>query len=150
MPGLTTARDAAIAHLKASLPGKVRVEGFAGELDMQSVASKNLPQGGAVFVAVGEASNTGQGVDLDMHAALGAFAVTRTAGRREAAEADALALGEAVAMLVHGQRFGLAGLGPALVRSLAPVEDDALDKLGVSVWCVLWEQLITFDTHIKE
>ena len=143
MPGLIRLRDAAIAHLEAVLPGRPRIEGFAGDLDMSSVAAKNLPQGGAVFVAAGEAVNVGNGTDLDLRAAFGAFVVSRTSGKREVGEATALALAERVILAMHGQRFGLAGLGPALVRSLAPVSDEALEKLGVSVWCVLWEQLLT-------
>lgn len=149
MPSLTQVRDAAIAHLKTALPSINRIEGFAGELDMASVAGKNLPKGGALFVSVGEAANAGTCADLEMVAAFGVFAVARTSGKRETGEAEALALAETAVMALHGQTFDLQGTGPALVRGIAPVSDEGLEKLGVSVWSVLWEQLITFTQEVR-
>ena len=149
MPSLTQVRDAAIAHLKTALPAISRIEGFAGELDMTSAAGKNLPKGGALFVSVGEAVNSGADADMELVAAFGVFAVARTSGKREAGEAEALALAEAAVTALHGQAFDTQGVGPALVRGITPVPDESLEKLGVSIWSVIWEQLITFDTATR-
>ena len=57
MPDLTDVRDAAADLLAAGIPEAARVEALAGELDMASIARKNVSHAdaGSLFVAVGEA-----------------------------------------------------------------------------------------------
>ena len=149
MPSLTEVRDAAVALLKAGIPEAERVESFAGDLDMQSAASKNVRPGGggSLFVAAGEAENEAapDSLDFDMRGVYGVFAVARHATKPEIAEAQALNLAQRAAKLLHGATFGLTGASPARVISLAPVTDDDLAKAGIWVWSVIWRQAVVFD-----
>lgn len=148
MPSLTDVRDAACAHLKARLPRVARVEAFAGELDLRSAAPKGLGYDDSVnlFLAVGEAENAApQGsLDFDMEASFAAFAVARHATRPTAAEALALDVVQRAALELHGATFGLPGLSPARVVSLAPVPDDDLAKRGLWIWSLTWQQRVVF------
>ncbi len=149
MPDLTDVRDAAADLLAAGIPEAARVEALAGELDMASIARKNVSHAdaGSLFVAVGEAENAAapDSLDFDMAAVFAAFAVARHASRPAHAEAAALALAQKAARLVHGSVFGLAGLSPARVLSIAPVADENLEKNNFSVWSVVWAQHITME-----
>lgn len=149
MPDLTEVRDAATGLLAAGIPEAARVEALAGELDMASIARKNVghADAGSLFVAVGEAENAAapDSLDFDMAAVFAAFAVARHASRPAHAEAAALALAQKAAKLVHGSVFGLAGLSPARVLSIAPVADENLEKNNFSVWSVVWAQRITME-----
>ncbi len=149
MPSLTDVRDAAVALLAAGIPEAVRVEAFAGELDMTSIARKNVSHSdaGSLFVAVGEAENAADpgSLDFDMAAAFAAFAVARHASRPAHAEAAALGLAQKAARLIHGATFGLAGLSPARVLSIAPVTDEDLEKNNFSVWSVVWTQRVVME-----
>lgn len=149
MPDLTEVRDAAADLLAAGIPEAARVEALAGELDMASIARKNVSHAdaGSLFVAVGEAENAAapDSLDFDMAAVFAAFAVARHASRPAHAEAAALALAQKAARLVHGSVFGLAGLSPARVLSIAPVADESLEKSNFSVWSVVWAQRITME-----
>jgi hypothetical protein len=51
---------------------------------------------------------------------------------------------EKTALAIHGQTFGLKGVGPAKIRAISAETDEALAKSGLYVWSVLWEQHITF------
>lgn len=148
MPDLIEVRDAAVALLKGGLTKAERVEAFAGDLDMQSAAPKNVrPGSGTVFVAIAEAVNVSpeESLDFDMAGVYGAFAIARNVARPEAAEAQALALAQAAASLLHGATYGLAGVSPARVLSLSPVTDDDLARSGIRVWGVVWRQTVVFD-----
>lgn len=149
MPDLTDVRDATADLLAAGIPEAARVEALAGELDMASIARKNVSHAdaGSLFVAVGEAENAAapDSLDFDMAAVFAAFAVARHASRPAHAEAAALALAQKAAKLVHGSVFGLAGLSPARVLSIAPVADENLEKNNFSVWSVVWAQHITME-----
>lgn len=144
MPTLTQVRDAAAEMLRKALPKAVRVEAFAGEIDLAGLAQKGVAQGGSLYVAVLSAVNAGTGLDFDMRAGFACFALGRAA-RPEDREAEALALAEAAALALHGATFGLAGVSPALVDAVAPVPDEAVEKSGVSVWAVTWAQHIIFN-----
>ena len=48
-------------------------------------------------------------------------------------------------MLIHGATFGLAGLSPARVLSIAPVTDEDLEKSNFSVWSVVWTQRVVME-----
>lgn len=150
MPSLTDVRDAAAALLASGLPEAARVEAFAGELDMTSIARKNVghADAGSLFVAVGEAENAAapDSLDLDMAAVFAVFAVARHASRPAHAEAAALALAQKAAGLIHGATFGLAGLSPARVLSLSPVADEGLEKNNFSVWSLIWTQRVIMET----
>ena len=61
----------------------------------------------------------------------------------ERAEAEALAVAEKTALVLHGNDFGLS-VGPAVVRSLEAVTDEELAGQGVCVWSVLWRQSFAF------
>lgn len=149
MPSLTEVRDAARDLLAAGIPEAARVEAFAGELDMTSIARKNVghSDAGSLFVAVGEAENAAApgSLDFDMAAVFVVFAVARHASRPAHAEAAALALAQKAAVLIHGAGFGLAGLSPARVLSIAPVTDESLERNSFSIWSVTWEQRIIME-----
>ena len=150
MPSLTDVRDAAVALLCAGMPEAERVEAFAGDLDMQSAAPKNVRPGGGgtIFVAAVEAENaaTPDSLDFDMAGLYGVFALARHAAKPEIAEAQALHLAQRAATLLHGATYGLAGVSPARVLSLAPVNGDDLAKAGIWVWSVVWRQTVVFET----
>lgn len=147
MPDLTGVRDAALALLARRLPG-VRVEAFAGHLDMRSASSRHIrpERSGAIFVAAGEAENAAapHSLDFDMAALFWAFAVARHAAGDDAAEGRALLLAQEAALALHGQTFGLAGVSPARVLSLSPADGDDLARAGIRVWAVTWEQRVLF------
>lgn len=116
---------------------------------MASVAKKNVSHSdaGSLFVAVGEAENAADpdSLDFDMAAAFAVFAVARHASRPAHAEAAALGLAQKAARLIHGATFGLAGLSPARVLSIAPVTDEDLEKNNFSVWSVVWTQRVIME-----
>lgn len=153
MPGLTEVRDAA-CRLLQGLSDVERVEAFAGELDMKSVSSRNVQHTAraSLFVAVAEAENAAPetSLDFDMAAVFVAFAVSRHASRPTHAEAAALALVQEAARLLHGATFGLNGLSPARVLSIAPVSDAELARNGIWVWSVVWGQRVILNLPSAE
>ena len=148
MPSLTDVRTAVCSLLSTALTDALRVEALVGDVDMSSLAKKNVPYGkGLVFVAIGEAVNVGRdNLDFDMAAAFAVFTIARNATRITESEDCALLLAQRAALAIHGGVFGLAGVSPARVTGIAPVEDegDTLEKLGMRVWCVTFEQRIVF------
>lgn len=146
MSGLTEVRDAAANLLRASFPNLPRVEAFSGELTLDAAARKSLPPGVSILVAAVAAENAAEGstLDLDMAGTFGALVVSNNAAGPEYAELSALAAAEKAALAIHGSRFGLPDVSPAVVRSLESVTDDELAGNGLSVWAVLWRQALTF------
>lgn len=145
MPGLTQTRDAALALLKTALPSIRRIEAFSGNLTFESASLKNLPPE-AVFVAVLDAGNAAEpaSLDFDMLATFSAFILTRNRRDRESREADSLMIAEAVAQILHGATYGLPGVSPARVLTLAPVTDSELEQQGMCVWFVVWQHKLVF------
>lgn len=150
MPTLTEIRNAACTLLTSVLPEASRVEAFVGPVDMGSIASRNIVHGdkGLLFVAVGEAVNAAdpKTLDLDMAGVFAVLAIARNAARPTKTEDASLMLAQKAALALHGATFGLAGVSPARVTSIEPLEhdDEKLTKIGIRVWCVTWEQRIVF------
>lgn len=147
MPSLTQIRDAAVDTLKTVCPVKQRVKAFSGKLDLDSAKSKNLPAGVSVLVAALEAVNGQPNEQLDLTGVLVAQVVSVNAANREIREADALKVAEIITPTIHGSKFGLIGVSPALVAALTPLDNDKLDAAGIAVWLVVWQQAFTFDLH---
>lgn len=144
MPSLTHVRDAAVKTLRAACPEIKSVKAFSGELDLDTAKTKALPSGVSVLVAVLEAENATAGLCLDLTGTFAALVVVNDTRDRERLEAHALAVAEVVTATLHGNSFGLAGVSPALVRSLSPLADDELDKAGLAVWSIIWQQGFVF------
>lgn len=144
MPSLTQIRDAAVNTLRDVCPEAKRIEAFSGELNLDTAKGKILPSGVSVLVAVLEAGNEPPLEQLDLTGTFAVLVAVNDTRSREAREARALTVAEAVTVAVHGNTFGLAGVGPALVLSLSPFSGDELDKSGLSVWSVIWQQGFTF------
>lgn len=145
MPGLIDVRDAAVALLRAALPEVRRIEAFSGEFTPGAATLKNLPPE-AVFVAALSGRNpaAADSLDFDMLGAFCVFVLTRARASREACEGDGLALAERAALALHGGTFSIAGVGPARVLGLEPAYDEELEKSGVMIWTVLWQQPLVF------
>ena len=146
MASLTSIRDAAAREMRAICPDLPRVEAFAGELSFDATKNRALPPGVSVLVTTLGAENDAGPDALDF-AMVGAFALiilSRNVAGAEAREADALAIAEKLALALHGQRFALTDVEPALVDRLEPVRDTDLDNMGVCVWTVVWTQAFVF------
>lgn len=145
MPSLTNIRDAAVGEFKAACPGVTGVRSFSGELDLNTAKSLALGTGVTVLVAALEAESVPPLDRLDLAGTFAALVVVAGADGREAREAKALAIAEKVTVNIHGNTFGLSGVGKARVASLSPITDDELDKARLSVWSIVWQQSFTFD-----
>ena len=146
MPLLTGIRDAVCAHLKAALPDALRVEAFAGVLDFERVAPRNVQftEQASIFVAAGQCENAGAGLELDCEASFWIFSVGRHASRPTIASNAALELAQKAVLAVHGQTFGVAGIAPAYVRFIEPVSDESLEKAGFWVWQICFTTRAVF------
>lgn len=140
MPSLTNIRDAAVGEFKAACPGVTGVRSFSGELDLNTAKGMVLGTGTTVLVAALEAENLPPLEQFDLVGAFVVLVVVAGADGREAREAKALAVAEKVTVNIHGNTFGLSGVGKAAVLLLAPVNDDELDKARLSVWSIVWQQ----------
>lgn len=136
MPALTAIRDAACLWLAKSLPEAARVETFAGVLDFDRIAPRNVQfaDAASLFMTVGEARNLGEDQVLDMEASFWVFSANRNAARPTVAASTALALIQKAACALHGQTFGLEGISPANVRQIVPVNSEELEKNGFQIW----------------
>lgn len=146
MASLTLIRDAAVRRVQSLFPHLPRVDAFAGELTFDAAKNKALPPGVSVLVTTLGAENdaTESPLDLDFVGAFAAIIIARNVTNAEARETDALAVAEAVAWGLHGQRFGMDGVEPAKVDRLEPVRDTDLDSTGLCVWTVVWSQPFVF------
>lgn len=140
---IITVRDRVMNALR-TIEGVKSVRPFAGELTLEA-ASQKIMGVHEVFVSVVSGDNAPDSapMDMDMQAVFGVFIVTRNQKNREERERLTLALAERVALLVHGNTFELAGVGPARVLGMSPLggeTGEALEKKGVNVWSVVWEQ----------
>ena len=113
MPSLVEIRDAAIRELSLLLPD-VTVEAISGGADAADVYG----QFAAIVVIYG---GTGQ----------------------EEREMDGLAVVDEVVHAIHGQMFGLTDTSFAQIRSIAPLDDEELERRGAWAWAVLWGQAFT-------
>lgn len=145
MPSLTQIRTAAVATLDAGLSGGTKVAAFSGALSVEALTSRNVP-GLAVYVAALGAQNVTAADSLvfDLSATFGALVISRRGKDQTAREEDGLAVAEAVAAIVHGNVFDLAGVSPARVFALSPLDDDDLAEKGVWIWSVIWQQGFIF------
>ena len=146
MARLEQIRDAAVAHIKGTLPPSARCEAFAGELTSESVALKRLTRAGTVLVAcVGMTSTAEEGsLDLRMRAQFGAFCLVRDVRSDGQGEADVLPMAQRIGLLVHGASFGLAGVGPGRLLALDNCFTAEWEKEGITAWAVTWEHDIHF------
>jgi len=150
MPLLTDIRDAACALLTTACPSAARVEGFAGPIDMDGIARRNVQYAdkGLLFVAIGDAANAAApgSLDFDMAGSFAVLAIARNAARPTKNEDTALVLAQTAARALHGATFGLAGVSPARVTTLEPLEhdDEKLAASGIRVWMLTWEQRFVF------
>ena len=143
MTCLTDLRDAACLRLKARLPA-VRIGSLAGGADAATLLRESTGLT-TIFVVLLSAENKAHGspMDFDMNATLGALIVLHGRKNQTMREVDGLAVAETVAQALHGQTFGLAGVGAAYVLGLAPIADDELTNNGFWAWAVTWEQGLT-------
>lgn len=146
MTCLTELRNAACLHLKARLPA-VRISSLAGGMDAATLLRESTGLT-TIFVVLLSAENKAHAspMDFDMNATLGALIVLHGRKNQTMREADGLSVAERVAQALHGQTFGLAGVGAACVLGLAPVSDEELESKGFWAWAVTWEQGLTFST----
>lgn len=150
MPLLTDVRDAACAHLQSSLKNALRVEAFAGVLNLDGLAPRGVQysEKAALFIAAGECRNVGPALYCDFEASFWVFSVARHAARPTIAASAALALAQDAALAIHGQRFGLTGVSPANVRSLAPIIDDDLDKAGIHAFELRFDMRVALSADL--
>lgn len=136
MPMLTEIRDAACAFLKEKLPEAARVEIFAGVLDFDRIAPRNVQfaDEASLFVAAGEARNMGDGLIMDMEGSFWVFSLNRNAARPTIATSAALAMIQKAALALHGSTLGMEGIAPARVGDISPISGEELEKAGFQVW----------------
>lgn len=146
MAGISDLRSAAITHIAGLVPQNVKVEAFAGDVVMESLALKHIGTQ-VVYVAFLQAENVAPegSLDFNMQAQFAAFVLTRNGKGAEDREDKGLALVEAIALGIHGQNFGLGHAAPALVLGLENLTDAAFLKNSISVWVLAWEQFILFN-----
>ena len=146
MPTFTEIRDAAVELLRTAFPDLNRVEAFSGEVSLEALTGKTLPAGVSVLVAAigGDNSAPQDSLDFDMLGAFGVLVISNNVASAEDGEAEALAVAEKVALMLHCANFGLPGVSPARVLEIEPVHDDGLFGAGVTVWSVLWRQNLVF------
>lgn len=140
MSSLLKVRAAVMARLSQEFPG-LKVKALAGDLSFESLGHKQPGAGNSLYISVLGAVNDPQdgSLDFDLLATFGAAVISRKPVA-EVREAEALILAEGICRKIHGQSFGLAS--PATFKTLEQVSDSDLDKTGVSVWVIIWQQRI--------
>lgn len=146
MSRVIAVRDAAVKTLQA-LPTVKSVRAFAGDLTLEGLGQRPLGLQ-ELFVSVITVDNAPEDAptDSDLRAAFGLFVIVRNQKDRLEREVMALDLAEQAFTCLHGSTFDLMGVGPALVGGMAPLDGevrDALEKKGITVWALAWEQRIT-------
>lgn len=81
--------------------------------------------------------------DLDVYGRFAAIVVMYGGTGQEEREMDGLAVVDEVVHAIHGQMFGLADTSFAQIRSIAPLDDEELERKGAWAWAVFWEQAFT-------
>jgi len=137
---LTQLQSAVVAALKA-LPGVVQCELYGGQFAGEP-GSRVAIHAPAILIELTDgrpSAEPGTG-ELDLACRLSAYVLARYAGDREAREAGAIDLAEAVALTVHRNAWGLIGVGEARIERLAGATNLAADRAGFSLWGVSWTQ----------
>ena len=143
MPSLVEIRDAAIRELGLLLPD-VTVGAISGGADAAEVLRESLGPA-TVLVTILSAQNTAStdSFDLDVYGQFAAIVVIYGGTGQEEREMDGLAVVDEVVHAIHGQMFGLTDTAFAQIRSIAPLDDEELERKGAWAWAVLWEQAFT-------
>ena len=143
MPSLVEIRDAAIRELGLLLPD-VTVGAISGGADAAEVLRESLGPA-TVLVTILSAQNTAStdSFDLDVYGQFAAIVVIYGGTGQEEREMDGLAVVDEVVHAIHGQMFGLTDTAFAQIRSIAPLDDEELERNGAWAWAVLWGQAFT-------
>ena len=143
MPSLVELRDAAIRELDLLLPD-VTVGAISGGADAAEVLRESLGPA-TVLVTILSAQNTAStdSFDLDVYGQFAAIVVMYGGTGQEEREMDGLAIVDEVVHAIHGQMFGLTDTSFAQIRSIAPLDDEGLERNGAWAWAVLWGQAFT-------
>jgi hypothetical protein len=142
-------QQAAVAHLKAALPGLRTCELYAGEFSGGEISRASLAAPAVLVVCLGATRGQEHGNgEYDFLARFAAYCLTRHAGSRSERGVLALELAESVLAALEGGRFGLCGLSGARVARLDNLYGEAFDKAGVALWAVSWEQRLRLGADI--
>ncbi len=141
MVTLTELQSAAVAGISAAIPSLAQCEPYAGQFagDAGGRVAIHAP---AVLVAIlgcKPLSDPGTG-QFDVSCRMAAYVLARFANDRNKREAGCVDLAEAVAVLIHQNNWGLAGVGCARINQLQGMTNITADKAGFSIWSVTWDQ----------
>jgi len=140
-------QQAATDHLAAKLPGLSTCALYAGEFAGGEIARASV-KSPAVLVACLSAArkadvDTGE---TEWTCRFAAYCLARHAGGREQRAVEALQIAEAVLGAVDGGRFGLTGVYPARATRIDNMYAAAIDRAGLALWAVTWEQIARLGT----
>ncbi len=140
--------DRTAAAIKAAIGGLATCERYAGQFSaLESGRVTFLAP--AVFVASSGGPMTPAGTDqIDCACKVLAYVIWQAARSRADRSLSAAALAQAVAVFAEGRQFGLAPAMPAVVKRTTALYSVALEKKGLALWVVEWEQVVRLGASV--
>lgn len=140
---LVDVRSAIVATLAAALPAGTSVEAHRGRFDSAAEIQRFATKAPAVLVACvrSQVLNPGSGL-LVVRASWALFVITRDRPQLPR-DTGALALTEALLLTVGGNSWGRSDVGEPTDLEATNLYAGTVDNLGVALWAVTFEQLIT-------
>lgn len=129
--------DAAVNTIKKALPQLGQCKVYEGEFDGDRRVSIAPP---SVFIAAlgGETQNPGTD-QVDLRCRFAAYVVAEHAGRLGDRQRGAMALAQQVALLIHTNQWGLAGLEPARLLRIENASSTVIQERALALWIIQWE-----------
>jgi len=134
-------QQAAVAAIKAAVPGILTCAAYAGEFSGGDLQRASV-QSPAVLVACLGCARGGDVDcgDVDWLCRFTAYCMVRSSANRGDRADGALALAWKIVPAVDASRFGLTGVWPAKVTRIDNLYAADWDKASVALWAVTWEQ----------
>ncbi|MFD2177749.1 phage protein Gp37 [Veronia pacifica] len=145
---LLALRHAIITNIKEALPELSAVDAHPGRFnldELRRIATK-LPAVRVAIMAVSKAAPVQTG-ERQLTVKLAAFVMTSDR-RKLPKDESALAIVEALLALVPGHHWGMGKLSGASTPKAENLFSGKVDKQGVAMWAISWEQVITVGDDI--
>jgi phage gp37-like protein len=143
MSGLIDLREAIVAGIKAAVDSSLDVAAHSGRftLDELSAFMVKAPAIRVAMLGVQAMTPVGEG-GLDLDIQIGLYVATKDSGARLSRDTASLGLVEALVMLAHDRRWGVANAHPCQARTAQNLYTEAGRTKGVALWAIELSQTL--------